>query len=83
MEVVAFRRKRDAVGMAVEQAHAQLRFQRQHRVGDGRLRDVFVRGGHGKPAGARGRGEVPELPEGDVVSHVFFEYQLHEYMNIR
>ncbi|MNU00166.1 hypothetical protein D3C72_2432270 [compost metagenome] len=69
--------------MAVEQAHAQLRFQRQYRVGDGRLRYVFVGRRHGEPAGAGGGGEVAQLPQGDVVSHVFIEYQLPEYMNIR
>ncbi|MNR08498.1 hypothetical protein D3C85_1246590 [compost metagenome] len=83
VKVVAFGSQRDAVGMAVEQAHAQLCFQCQHRVGDGRLRDVLVGRRHGEPARPGGGGEVAQLPQGDIVSHVFIEYQLPEYMNIR
>ncbi|KAG1081614.1 hypothetical protein G6F40_015422 [Rhizopus arrhizus] len=83
MKVVAFRRQRDAMRVAVEQAHAQLRFQRQHGIGDGGLRDMLVGRCHGKPARAGGRREVAKLPQGDVVCHLIFEYLLPETMNIR
>ncbi|KAG1391000.1 hypothetical protein G6F59_015026 [Rhizopus arrhizus] len=83
MKVVAFRRQRDAMRVAVEQAHAPLRFQRQHGSGDGGLRDMLVGRCHGKPARAGGRREVAQLPQGDVVCHLIFEYLLPETMNIR
>ncbi|MCY1452102.1 hypothetical protein D9M71_690040 [compost metagenome] len=66
MEIVSFGRQRDAVRMAVEQAHAQLGLQRQHRVGDGGLRDMFIGGGHREPARAGGGREVAQLAQRDV-----------------
>ncbi len=99
MEQVAFGRQRNPMGQAVEQAHRKPLLERQHRIRDGRLRNMFGGRCHRELACFRRRDKVAELPQCDFLGqpfrrlaslchgcclrYSFVGYQLSDFMILR